>query len=239
METRQAASNAGSTWANASFDTTTTITGYNSFTTQQGVAKVVSTSSDLGDSSVVTYGGTTLSSSADSYTAFGGLVSSDSSGLGEDPTSTTPEDESSDPYGRTMDTSVNGGELTGSLSDYGWFGPQKSVDADGVETDYTYTALGQIETSSSLGITVTDSYDAAGNVIHVHTAGDYIGKGMNGGDTGEVDTDTPATWSMRKEGMTSSTDEKREIDDVLVFFIVIGHDGDDGLRRWQHTGRAV
>ena len=192
VETRQASSNSGATWANASFDTTTTITGYNSFTTQQGVAKVVSTSSDLGDSSVVSYGSTTLSSAADVYNGFGGLVYSSSSGLGQTPVATTATP-SVDSYGRVLSAAVTGG-LTSSVQSYGWFGPTAATGPDNVQTTYTYTPLGQILTATALGVTTTDSYDAAGNVVHVHTAGSA---GNNGSANPGIVTDVYFTYDAQ------------------------------------------
>ena len=196
VETRQASSNTGSTWANAVMDTTTTLDGFDSYAIQQGAASITHSAGDLDDSDIESWGNTVLGSSADSYNAFGGVVSSSSAGLGQTPVATTGTP-TVDALGRTLSAAVTGG-LTSSASGYGWFGPATATGADHEPITYTYTALGQILTAASLNVTTTYGYDAAGNNISTSSVGT-----ANGGSP--ITTTTSAAYDALGR-MTSSTD---------------------------------
>lgn len=51
-----------------------------------------------------------------------------------------------------------------------WWGPLTVISEDGVESNFTYDALGRVETESSRGITTTYTYDGDGNVVGVSAA---------------------------------------------------------------------
>ncbi len=161
------------TWAAGKLKSKTSISGYDSYSVTSSTGSIIHTGTATSSSTTTKFGENTTSQSSATVNPFGGLVSSSSAGIGQSPTNVLPTGSTPDRFGRTTGMSVNGGKLVSSLSDYGWIGPARSTDPTNIDTDYTYTPLGQVATVSSLGIVTTYTYNLLGNVLHASTHGNY------------------------------------------------------------------
>src|SRR6185312_9955609 len=166
--TRRAMSSWPGDWAEGTFQTTTNITAYDSYSQNSPLGTTNYSNNGNGSSLYQYWGNSLVADSVANANAFGVTTGTSTVALGQAPTNMLVPNAATDAFGRPSSVqNVNANNLTANLSDYSWFGPQQVTDVDQSATSLSYNPLGLVSDSdqSTLGLDTQDTFDAAGNVV--------------------------------------------------------------------------
>jgi YD repeat-containing protein len=172
--TNSVSSDQSTAWAQAGFQTVTTVyDSYGSSTTTSASGSSSQSNTPAGSSASSSWLGTTLYSSNSYNNFFGFATSSSTYAIGASGTETDAN--TADAFGRVTHSTTTGGLVT--TATYGandWFGPSQTTGADGDVTQYTYTPRGQVATKviyagTQHSVEYSCIYDAMGNVVSLTT----------------------------------------------------------------------